>query len=95
MVEKNIILFSLSFMCTSVFLTRMSAQLVYDWCLWSQEEGGKPPGAGVMGGSELPCGCWELNMGPLQEQVLSMAESLLQPLSLTLDSHFSFRSAVK
>jgi hypothetical protein len=25
-------------------------------------------GTGVTDGCELPCGCWELNLGPLQEQ---------------------------
>ena len=31
-------------------------------------------------GCELPCGCWELNSGPLEEQsVLLTAEPLLQP----------------
>jgi hypothetical protein len=28
----------------------------------------KSPGAGVPEGCELPYGCWELNLGPLQEQ---------------------------
>ena len=29
---------------------------------------------------EWPCGCWELNLGPLEEQsVLSNAEPSLQP----------------
>ena len=34
----------------------------------------------LMDGCELPCGCWEPNLGPLQEQqVLITAESTLQP----------------
>ena len=33
--------------------------------------------------SEPPCGCWELNPGPLEEQpVLLTAEPSLQPLPL-------------
>jgi hypothetical protein len=32
--------------------------------------------------SELPCGCWELNSGPLEEQsVLLTAEPSLHPLA--------------
>ena len=34
-------------------------------------------------GSEPPCGCWELNSGPLEEQpVLLTAEPSLQPKDL-------------
>jgi len=37
------------------------------------------PEAGVTDGYELPCGCWELNLGPLEEQpVLLTAEPSLQ-----------------
>lgn len=37
------------------------------------------PGTGVTDGSELPCGCWEVNSGPLQEQqALLPEESPLQ-----------------
>lgn len=36
---------------------------------------------GVMDGCESPCGCWELNPGPLQDhQVLSTTEPSLWPL---------------
>ena len=39
----------------------------------------------VMDGCEPPCGCWELNSGPLEEQsVLLTAEPSLQPLMLTI-----------
>jgi hypothetical protein len=38
----------------------------------------------IMDGCELPCGCWELNSGPLEKQsVLLTSESSLQPLVLT------------
>lgn len=41
-----------------------------------------PSRPGVTEGCELPCGCWELNPGPLQEQpVLLATEPSLQPLS--------------
>jgi hypothetical protein len=35
--------------------------------------------SGVIDSCELACGCWELNLGPLEEQrVLSTAEPSLQ-----------------
>ena len=38
-----------------------------------------------------PCGCWELNPGPLEEQsVLSTTEPSLQPLALLLKTRFLF-----
>jgi hypothetical protein len=39
----------------------------------------------VTDGCEPPCGCWELNLGPLEEQSeLSTAEASLQPSSTVL-----------
>ena len=59
------------------------------WCLRRPEEGVGSPGTGAMDGCELPCGCWELNRGPLQEQQgLFTAEPPLQPLQVTLESFF-------
>ena len=44
-------------------------------------EGVRSPGTGVTDRCEVPCGCWELNPGSLQEQpVLLTAEPSLQPL---------------
>jgi hypothetical protein len=40
-----------------------------------------PPGNGVLGGFEPLCQCWELNLGPLQEQVLLPTEQSLQPFT--------------
>jgi hypothetical protein len=38
------------------------------------------PATGVTDSCELPCGFWELNLGPLEEQsVLLTAEPSLQP----------------
>ena len=37
------------------------------------------PGTGARGVCEPSCGCWEPNLGPLQEQVLLTAESSLLP----------------
>ena len=39
------------------------------------------PGTGVTDSCELPCGYWELNLGPLEEQLEFLtAEPSLQPL---------------
>ena len=39
------------------------------------------PGTGVTDSCELPCGCWELNPGALEEQPVILATELsLQPL---------------
>ena len=38
----------------------------------------------ITDGYEPPCGCWELNSGPLEEQsVLLTTEPSLQPLCIT------------
>ena len=43
--------------------------------------GVRTPGTGVTDSCELSCGCWELNPGPLEEQlVLLTAERTLQAL---------------
>lgn len=40
------------------------------------------PGAGVTDGYELPCECWELDLGPLEDQLLLLTVELsLQPLN--------------
>jgi hypothetical protein len=38
------------------------------------------PGTGVTDGCRLPCECWELNSGPLHEQVFLTIEPSLQPI---------------
>ena len=52
---------------------------VYHICAWCQqgaEAGAGSPRTGVMDVCELPCGYWELNPGPLQQdqQVLLTTE---------------------
>lgn len=39
-----------------------------------EEEGVRSPATEVTDGPEPPCGCWESNLGPLQEQVFLTAE---------------------
>jgi hypothetical protein len=43
----------------------------------------------ITDGCESPCGCWELNSGPLEEQpVLSTFESSLQSFSHLFETEF-------
>jgi hypothetical protein len=49
----------------------------------------------ITDGYDLPCGCWELNSEPLEEQsVLSTAEPSLQPTSFCLPvlNHWTFHT---
>ena len=48
-------------------------------------EGVGSPGIGVTDSCELSCGCWELNLGPLEEQpvLLTIEPSLIEPLGKT------------
>lgn len=47
---------------------------------WRPEEAIGSPESGVTEGCELPCGCWELNLGCLEEQqVLFTTVPSLQP----------------
>ena len=44
----------------------------------------------ITDGCEPPCGCWELNSGPLEEQsVLLTAEPSLQPEQLSFHMLFT------
>ena len=63
-----------------VLPTCMSMYYVCAWYLWRPEEDVGSPETGITNGFESPCECWELNLGPLQEQMLLMAEPSLQPL---------------
>jgi hypothetical protein len=45
----------------------------YIWCLQRSEEGIQSPGTGDTDACEPLCGCWELKLGPLEEQVLLTA----------------------
>ena len=42
------------------------------WVQRSEEEVGSS-GTGVTDGCELPCGCWEPNSGPLEEQAVPLS----------------------
>lgn len=46
-------------------------------CLQRPEKGVRSLGSGVTDGCEQPCGLWELNRGPLQEQAMLLTMSRL------------------
>lgn len=57
------------------FAYMLCAPWIYVWCLQRPEKGVESPGTGVIVGCEPPLGCWELNLGLLEEQpVLLIAE---------------------
>ena len=53
---------------------------MHAWYPRRPEEGVREPGTGLTGGCDLPCGCWELNMGPLEEQSVFLTN---EPSELT------------
>jgi hypothetical protein len=60
----------------SVLPTCMYLSVLLCARLWGAEEGIRS--TAVLDGCELPCGLWELNLGPLQEhQVLFITETSL------------------
>ena len=60
-------------LCIGVF-----AECISVWYLYAMPIG--PPGTKVTEGYEGDCGCWELNLSPLEKQsVLLTAEPYLQP----------------
>lgn len=60
-----------------------SVHHVHAWCLWTAEEDARSPRTAVIKGCELPLGGWELNPGPLKEQLV-----LLTILFSTLPNPF-------
>jgi hypothetical protein len=70
------------FLIYDLFVYLYALVFCLDLCLC---EGVRSPGTGIIDNCELPCGCWELNPGPLEEQpVLSTAEPSLQPQALEI-----------
>ena len=69
------------FVCLFVCLMYMSALSAHIPCM--PEEGIRSDGC------EPPCGCWELNSGPLEEQpVLLTAKPSLQPPNFSHNEFF-------
>jgi hypothetical protein len=68
------------FLCMSVLSQCIYVHHMHAWCPQKSEEGVRVPGTRVMSICEPPCGCQELNLGPLQEHpVLLTAGQSLQP----------------
>lgn len=69
-------------MCVSVLPGCILVHNMHAWCPQRSEEVIRFPGKGVKDGCTPPCGCWESNMGPQEEQpVFLSTESLLLPFS--------------
>lgn len=57
-------------MCMTAFPTYVSVDHMCAWCPQRSEESVGSPGTGVMGSyksCKAPCGCWEPDLGLLQE----------------------------
>jgi hypothetical protein len=75
----------LYFLINDLFIFILCASVL--WLHVCLCEGARSPGTGVTGWWKLPCGCWELNLGPLEEQsVLLTTELSFQPLDPTIYS---------
>jgi hypothetical protein len=68
---------SLVCVCVCVFPEYVFMHHVCAWCLWTTEEDLGASGAEATDSCELPCGLWEPNPGPLEEQQVLTAESSL------------------
>jgi hypothetical protein len=73
----------------SLSILSLSRFILFIWihcsCLQTHQKRASDP---ITDGYEPPCGCWELNSGPLEEQsVLLTAEPSLQPLLHSLNSN--------
>jgi hypothetical protein len=58
------------------------------WSAWGSEESIRSPGPGVTYGCEPPCGCWELYLGPLEEQLVLL---ITEPHS-HIQRHFKLKT---
>lgn len=77
-----------------IFFIRVFCFYVYKWiahvhCACEGQKRARSPEDGVMGDCERPCGCWDLNPGPLKEKnkcsyslIQSILSFILQILSL-------------
>ena len=58
-------------MCVSALPACMSVHRCVSGACGDQKRVMGSSGTGVADNCELPCGCWEANLGPLQEQQVS------------------------
>ena len=64
----------------------------HHWCFACMCEGVKSPKTGVTDCCELPCGCWEVNWDPLEEQsVFLTTEPFFQPHHIAFKGYESTR----
>ena len=55
------------------------------FCVYGQKRAPDP----ITDGCEPPCGCWELNSGPLEEQAMLLtSEPSLQPCCFVFETRF-------
>jgi len=67
-------------MCVNALAEYMPGPHMLAWCMQRLQSDTELPGTGVTDGCEPPCGFWELNPSPLQEQqVLLISKPSLQP----------------
>ena len=63
--------------------------------MWKYE-GVRSPGTRITDSCELPCGCWDLNIGPLEEQPMFLiTEPSLQPCDVFFWSFFIWESVLQ
>jgi hypothetical protein len=62
-------------MCLSVLFAQMSVYHVRVWCSWRSEEDIESLGTRVINGCKFLCRFVELNLSPLQKQVLLTTET--------------------
>lgn len=65
--------------CTCMFVCTTCMQ-----CQCGPEESIASSGTGIIARCELPCGFWELNLGPFNSNTCSLARPPLQPLCAPL-----------
>lgn len=69
-------------MSVGALIACMSVHRIHVWFLWRSEEGVRSPETGVTGGCEPPSGCWESNLGSLEEH------PSLHPISILTSNVF-------
>lgn len=85
---KNVTFFSILYLfilCEWVFHLHVCLCTMCPRRPWRSEEGVASPGAQVTESYELPSGCWEANLGPLQGYQLSRLQMLLFIAWITQD----------
>lgn len=82
---------ALFLMCMSVLSLCTSVYYVCTWCPRRLEEEAESPRTVVSDSYGLPCGCWEFNLGPLEEQpALLVTEPSLQSCFLVFEIFILF-----